>query len=603
MKHSIAIALAVIFAAHIAPACAADETVVGSPHDFSSLSPNSIRSLTEDRVCVFCHVPHTSEPQAQAWRRDQPRVRYRIYQSSTTDARIDQPSGVSKMCLGCHDGLLALGMSANLPVDPNAAADNPIVMTRRFLPPGRTNLTNDLRDDHPICFRYDRALSRRDAQLRSPDLVSRTLPMGPHHEVHCTACHDPHNNRQGDFLHITERRGALCVTCHDLNGWERSAHANSPRPTVGRSVDPTERLKYSTVGDNACGVCHKVHTAPKAERLLRFPRSADNCINCHDGTGAGADILSEIRKTSGHADNRRADAHDAAERSRAMRVHVTCVDCHNPHAAQSSRVAGAINIRGPAPAPADGTLAFVKGVSASGREVAQATFAYEICFRCHADQAGRTRSQIIRQSPESNTRLEFQLTNPSFHPVLGPRRNPDVVSLVAPFRSGVVIECTDCHNSDNSPRVGGSGPDGPHGSRFSPLLAERYDTSDFTIESAQAYGLCYRCHDRTSILRDDSFQFHRLHVVVARTPCSACHDPHGVRGAVGGGSSTNLINFDLSIVRPVRTGGGLQQPRFVDTGRRSGNCTMTCHGVDHVGTAYGTAAGGGVLGAILGGGR
>ena len=40
-------------------------------------------------------------------------------------------------------------------------ADHPIVMTARTIPPGTADLTNDLSDDHPIGFRYDRALSNR----------------------------------------------------------------------------------------------------------------------------------------------------------------------------------------------------------------------------------------------------------------------------------------------------------------------------------------------------------------------------------------------------------------------------------------------------------
>jgi len=42
---------------------------------------------------------------------------------------------------------------------------------------------------------------------------------------------------------------------------------------------------------------------------------------------------------------------------------------------------------------------------------------------------------------------------------------------------------------------------------------------------------------------------------------------------------SHLINFDISIV------GG--QRFFVDTGRFSGACTLTCHGVRHVNFAYG----------------
>ncbi|MCK6457880.1 MAG: hypothetical protein L6Q92_15280 [Phycisphaerae bacterium] len=574
-----------------------DDTIVGSPHDLSMLSPNPIRAVAEDRVCVFCHIPHNGQPQAPLWNRFDPQLHYRVYQSSTTDARIGQPSGPSKMCLSCHDGLMAIGMVASgsgRPGDP--PPEHPIVMTRRFIPPGPSNLTNDLSDDHPIGFRYDRALSRRDPQIRSPDLVSREIPLGKHNEVHCTACHDPHNNRLGDFLRISDRRSALCITCHDLRGWRDAAHNTVPAATLGRRVDPEERLKYPNMVDNGCAVCHKVHSAPCTERLLRYPREEDNCLNCHDGSIARTDILSEIRKFSAHRGDTRTGVHDPRERDGLMRPHAECVDCHNPHAARPGLIA---RRPGPAPALADGPIRGVRGVTIAGLPVDDATFAYELCFRCHGDRPAPVRTTIIRDVQEYNVRREFQPYNPSFHPVAAARRNSDVVSLIPPYRVGTMITCTDCHNADDARAMGGAGPNGPHGSRWAPLLADRYETRDFTVESATAYALCYRCHDRTSILRDDSFPFHRLHVVVARAPCSACHDPHGINAAAGpSGSHTNLINFDRLIVRPVRTAGGSLPVRFQDTGRYSGNCTLNCHGVDHINLVYG---GGGPPRPIVGG--
>lgn len=154
----------------------ADDSIVGSPHDLSCLSPNPIRAVTEDRVCIFCHVPHNAQPQAPAWNRFDPQLHYRVYQSSTTDARIGQPSGPSKMCLSCHDGLMAIGMVGSRGGEAEPPPDHPIPMTRRVMPPGPSNLTHDLSDDHPIGFRYDRALFRRDRQLHPPEYISREIP-------------------------------------------------------------------------------------------------------------------------------------------------------------------------------------------------------------------------------------------------------------------------------------------------------------------------------------------------------------------------------------------------------------------------------------------
>lgn len=549
----------------------ADESIVNSKHDLSARGPGPIRAVGESEICVFCHTPHNAAPQTPLWNRENPRVYYRIYDSSTTDARIDQPFGPSKMCLSCHDGSMALGNVLSRP------QVHPIVMTARTIPPGTADLTNDLSDDHPIGFRYDRALSNRDQQLRPPEVVTRDLPMGSHADVHCTTCHDPHNNELGDFLRITDKMSAICVTCHDMDGWPHSSHATSGKRTTNRIVDPRERLKYASVAGNGCTNCHKIHSAPERERLLRFRNEENNCLNCHSGAVASFNIAADIGKRSGHDPKAYTGVHDPTEVPFIMRRHVECVDCHNPHAVQHNPFG---TVRGTRGQLVKGPNLHAAGVTSTSRQIDDARFAYEICFRCHADSAFRPRLDISRQVSQTNTRLEFQTRNPSFHPVVGPRRNSEVVSLIPPLRVGSIITCTDCHNSDNARSAGGSGPNGPHGSRFEPLLVRNYDTDDFTTESAQAYALCYLCHSRESILNNESFSRHRRHIVDIQTPCSVCHDPHGVQG--NRRNHSNLINFDLSVVLPV-PGRGVE---YIDTGRMSGTCTMNCHGFQHVDFPY-----------------
>jgi cytochrome c553 len=187
---------------------------------------------------------------------------------------------------------------------------------------------------------------------------------------------------------------------------------------------------------------------------------------------------------------------------------------------------------------------------------------------------------------QTNVRLEFQTSNPSYHPVIGGRRNPDVVSLLSPLRQGSLITCIDCHNSNNARFAGGSGPNGPHGSIFEPLLVANYETRDFTVESSDSYALCYRCHDRNSILGNESFPLHRQHIVKVEAPCAACHDAHGVsRLQSTGGDHTSLINFNLDIVRPVDSP-AVRRIEYQDTGRMSGNCTLKCHNVNHIKFPY-----------------
>jgi predicted CXXCH cytochrome family protein len=556
-------------------ASASDDSVVNSPHDLSTRGPGPIRALHETQVCNFCHTPHNAVPQTPLWNRRSPPTHYRIYESSTLDARVNQPSGPSKMCLSCHDGMLALGSVLSVPVT------HPILTTPRTIPPGPTDLTSDLSDDHPIGFRYDRALALADPQIRVPELITRELPLGRHNEVHCTTCHDPHDNSEGNFLRITDRFGAICLTCHDMKGWQGSAHERSKARLRGREVDPRERLNYRTVEENACLTCHKIHGATERERLLRFQREEMNCLNCHDGSVAKTNILADIRKRSAHRVDLRTGVHDPAENSLTMRRHVECTDCHNPHAVRPDQATTNRGTRGHITPLAN---LYVSGVSQHGARLEASRLGYEICFKCHSENVSRRRTQTQRQVTQSNTRLEFQTSNDSYHPVLGARRNPDVVSLIPPLRQGSMITCIDCHNSDNARSAGGNGPSGPHGSIYKPLLVDNYETATFTTESARAYALCYQCHDRNSILSNESFSLHERHIVSFRTPCSTCHDAHGVR-KVGSSDHTNLINFDLSIVEPVDSAAG-SGIVYEDLGRQRGNCTLKCHGVNHVRFPY-----------------
>jgi hypothetical protein len=225
----------------------------------------------------------------------------------------------------------------------------------------------------------------------------------------------------------------------------------------------------------------------------------------------------------------------------------------------------------------------VAGVNIYGRPVDDPTFYYEICLRCHGDRPVRIRDSILRVVAGGNVRREIAPTAASSHPITTPSRNRDVPSILPEFR-GRRISCQECHNADDAGTLGVGVANGPHGSNNAFLLADHYSTRDFTTESPQAYALCYRCHDRNSILNDESFRFHRRHIVDEDAPCSACHAPHGVRGSTV--EHSHLINFDRSIVGPASAPGD-SGVRFRDLGRFQGSCTLRCHGVNHVSFHYG----------------
>jgi len=366
---------------------------------------------------------------------------------------------------------------------------------------------------------------------------------------------------------------SLCLECHAPNLWPTSAHRLSSKTWSGTGPNPWPHTDAKTVAANACENCHSPHTAATPQRLLNFAVEEQNCTACHAGAVASQNVAAEFNKMSVHPIASTRGSHDPMEdTSNPATRHVTCVDCHNPHAASSAPGVGR-NI--------SGALAGVRGVNASGSPVPVITREYELCFRCHADSMTRGEARVPRQNPETNTRLEFAATATSFHPVTTTGRNPNVPSLIAPWTTGSLMTCSDCHNNDRGPRTGGTGPNGPHGSSYRPLLERNLALVDFQSENELTYALCYKCHDRNKLLfsptagNDKEVEMHKKHVVDKNVACTTCHDSHGSR------NTSHLINFNPNYVSA--NGGSIQ---FLDRGGFHGSCTLTCHTIPHNNSAY-----------------
>jgi predicted CXXCH cytochrome family protein len=539
------------------------QTVVTSKHNLSVSGMGTVTATTESEICIFCHTPHASSPLAPLWNKNDPGNTYTLYSSSTLQAIIGQPDGSAILCLSCHDGTIALGALVSRTTDVD------FVGGITTMPVGAKNLSTDLSDDHPVSFTYTAAMASGDGQLKDPSAIGMPVQL-ENGKVQCVSCHDPHNDTYGKFLVATKQYSDLCFKCHDRNFWASASHNLSNATWNGSSTNPWQHIEvpYPTVAENACENCHDPHNSAGKPRLLKASAEEYNCLDCHNGNVAATDIETETLKIYTHNLYGYNNIHDPTESAMSNTLHVECQDCHNPHAANSA----------PATAPmANGFLTGVKGIDQSGNAVTTVTYEYELCFRCHADSPAKPASAITRQIEQNNVRLEFDLGNPSFHPVEGVGVNNNVPSLIAPLTTSSIIYCTDCHASD------GASPAGPHGSIYPQILKYRYETADFTPESATNYELCYSCHSQTSILNDDSFGEHNLHISGEDSPCSACHDSHGISSSQGNSTNnSHLINFDLSIVSPEQMG----RLRFEDTGTFKGRCYLTCHGQRHRPKSY-----------------
>lgn len=545
-------------------------SVSDSPHNLSSTGPGSVRAASESGICKFCHTPHSAKPQSALWNRRDPGVTYEPYTSSTALAEPGQPTGASVLCLSCHDGTIALGelLGRRTPI--------PMAGGVTTIPPGRARVGNDLRHHHPVSFVYDARLAARRGELKMPASLPKQIRLDPAGQMQCTSCHDPHDNDNGEFLVLPNINSRLCVECHQKEGWSNSSHGQSDAGWNGQGRNPwPNSKKKDTVSENACRNCHETHQTGGGRVLLRHAAEEENCAACHNGNVAEKNVMATFNRYSAHPVTDSMQVHEPGEAAVIDVRHVECSDCHNPH--QTSSPGGEVSqakiasARPPQP---------VRGVNLGNSEVKRASRGYEICLRCHGDSPGKREQRVKRQLDDGNIRMEIQQASPSFHPIAGPGRNPDVPSLIAPLTPQSIMDCVDCHNSNEA---GSGGPNGPHGSIFEPILVTNYDTADNTPESAAAYALCYGCHSRDSILADESFAEHDKHIREEQTPCSVCHDAHGVSAVQGNPmNNSHLINFDTAVVLPNSLG----NLSFDDQGRYAGSCDLSCHGKDHQSEEY-----------------
>ena len=303
-----------------------------------------VRATQEPQICVFCHTPHAADTGiGPLWNRELPSQNYDMYVSGSFDAGRPglnpqsqsqalpgPPNGVSKLCLSCHDGTMAIGAVnvLNGRETDKSGATAEIAMRGTAgqigtMPVGEgastgftRNLGIDLTNDHPISVRYDASLAAIDGEMNypnlEPDIIVRGVDPWPasntqrtrteyiHLEpdsgtttgglVQCNSCHDPHVRSTDPtenikFLRLNRFQkldpqannfrpadDIICLACHDKAGWAGSAHANA---NVAREVYTSaaaqvrEFPQNTQVWQTACLACHDTHTVQGSRRLLR----------------------------------------------------------------------------------------------------------------------------------------------------------------------------------------------------------------------------------------------------------------------------------------------------------------------------------------------
>ena len=537
------------------------QTIINSKHNLSATGPGTIKATSESEICIFCHTPHNSSPRKPLWNRLDPGLTYAPYNSSTTQGNPGQPDRASLLCLSCHDGTIALGNVLSRSTD--------ILFTGGIttLPPGTTNLTIDLSDDHPVSFLYDQNLSTNDGELVDPSTLTGPVKLDNNY-MECTSCHDPHKNNFTDFLVVTNQNSDLCLYCHQKNYWDNSQHKNSIAQWNQQGTDPWFHTDYITVSANACENCHNPHNADGHARIRNYTLEEQNCLVCHNGNVATENIQTQVNKQYRHLIGSYNSVHDPTEPNVVQTRHVECEDCHNPHAA-NNQTAVAPN--------ACGSLDGVKGVDMNGNPVSEVQYQYEVCYRCHSDSPDKPPSASPRIIDQNNVRLDFDLSNPSYHPIEGQGKNPNVVSLISPWTESSIMYCTDCHGSD-----GDLSPDGVHGSIYPQIMKYNYERLDWDNNSSFAYELCFKCHDENILIGRNGVHEQIRNTHAKKTSCNTCHDPHGTPGGNGNSTGAYLINFDLSKV----SANSLGILKYVDLGPGHGECYLMCHNHNHDQSVY-----------------
>ena len=190
--------------------------ITGSAHDFRAASWMPGQPTGE--VCIVCHTPHNAQAPTVGplWNHLVTTQTFVPYndggESATMNATPGQPSGISKLCLSCHDGATQL----------DDFGTNTGTVTMGVVP---GNFGLGLDNDHPISFSYTDALATTDGTLHPPTSTTSGLGLnidddmlfgGSNDQLECASCHDVHNKGNlGKMLRKANTQSALCFTCHN----------------------------------------------------------------------------------------------------------------------------------------------------------------------------------------------------------------------------------------------------------------------------------------------------------------------------------------------------------------------------------------------------
>lgn len=408
--------------------------------------------------------------------------------------------------------------------------------------------------------------------LAAPPAATESIDTGD-----CTAsCHLEFSKKP--VVHKAARRGTSCKNCH--KPVEAGRHVFKPMPAVKSELcldchdemEPKGKQLHKPFKAGNCTKCHDPHQSEHAKLLrkpagrlclgchdeqeatkkhLHKPFKAGNCVKCHDPhqSDEAKQLKQPVNKLClGCHDDQVANQKHTHKPFKAG----NCVKCHDPHQADQAK-----QLKKPLPQLCMGCHDEdeFKGKSVHG-PVAEGK-----CLQCHHPHQSDNARLLQKLPPELCLGCHAKPLKDAQGLSLPPLKRllEDKEALHhPPFAEG---KCVKCHQ--------------PHVSAIRRLLARAYPPDFYATYAAEAYALCFECHDKKAFaeprtladtrFRNGNLNLHHRHVNREKgRSCGACHTPHG-------SVQEKLIHPDFVFGRQNL---GLKYEK-TETG---GSCATACHG-------------------------
>ena len=286
--------------------------IINTKHNLSITSPGTVKAVSEAEICVFCHIPHFAQAVGKPLcNRSMPASNYTMYDSNhlrrmgypemetNLGSANDTPGALSRQCLSCHDGTVAIGSVSKLRREYDATITMSGVDGGNMPSTVGGYIGTDLSSHHPVGVIYDSTVVKSfDTGTRRAALI--TTPVSPiklyeypgysGKYVECSSCHDPHkeapnaNGGSNKFLHISTNDTLVanmldtCNTCHEKrpSGGPPNPHQALGMPYMDTSIE--DRYGARTISTLFCINCHTPHNAAANQPYLQRKIEQNTCF-------------------------------------------------------------------------------------------------------------------------------------------------------------------------------------------------------------------------------------------------------------------------------------------------------------------------------------